>query len=101
MCIHRQERGRRSFGFPVSGEEFSSATLLATERNGPELWVGDAFGPESGLLAFAATGLGCVLIAAWVRWRYGRIALFAAIAVPPQQGNRSTPLEEIENATKS
>jgi len=73
------------FGFPVSGEEFSSATLLATERHGPELWVGDAFGPESGLLAFAAVGLGCVLIVAWVRWRYGRIALFTAIALPPQR----------------
>ncbi len=75
------------FGFPVSGEEFSSATLLATERNGPELWVGDAFGPESGLLTFAAVGLGCVLTVAWVRWRYGRIALFTAIAVPPQREN--------------
>lgn len=75
------------FGFPVSGEEFSSATLLATTRNGPELWVGDAFGPESGLLAFAAVGLGCVLILAWVRWRYGRIALFTAIALPPHREN--------------
>ncbi len=75
------------FGFPVSGEEFATATLLATTRSGPEVWVGDAFGPESGLLAFAAVGLGCVLIVAWVRWRYGRIALFTAIAIPPQREN--------------
>ncbi len=75
------------FGFPVSGEEFSSATLLATTRNGPELWVGDAFGPESGLLAFVAVALGSLLILAWVRWRYGRIALFTAIALPPQREN--------------
>jgi membrane protease YdiL (CAAX protease family) len=71
------------FGFRVSGERFSGATMLATLRNGPQLWVGDEFGPESGLLALAAVALGCLLIVAWVRLRYGQVRLCAAIAEPP------------------
>ncbi|MHC4609813.1 MAG: hypothetical protein ACYS7M_05645, partial [Planctomycetota bacterium] len=72
-------------GFLVSGEDFSSATLLATERNGPELWVGDAFGPEAGLLVFAAVILGCLLIVLWTRLRYGSAGLHTAIARAPER----------------
>ncbi|MHC4609910.1 MAG: lysostaphin resistance A-like protein [Planctomycetota bacterium] len=73
------------FGFRVSGEDFSSATLFAIEQDGPELWVGDAFGPESGLLVFAAVVLGCLLIVLWTRWRYGRAGLHTAIAKAPER----------------
>jgi membrane protease YdiL (CAAX protease family) len=71
------------FGFPVSGERFSGTTMLATLRNGPRLWVGDEFGPESGLIALAAVVLGCLLIVSWVRLRYGQVRLCTAIAEPP------------------
>ncbi|MHC4129581.1 MAG: lysostaphin resistance A-like protein [Planctomycetota bacterium] len=77
------------FGFPVSGEDFSSATLLATDRGGPELWVGDAFGPEAGLLTFAAVALGCVMIVLWTRLRYGSARLYTAIAEAPRPGRRN------------
>ncbi len=72
------------FGFTVSGMEFSWATILATEQSGPALWVGDAFGPESGLLAIGAVFLGCLLILLWVRLRYGRVGLHTSIATAPE-----------------
>ncbi|MHC4082766.1 MAG: lysostaphin resistance A-like protein [Planctomycetota bacterium] len=73
------------FGFPVSGEDLSSATLLATERGGPHLLVGDSFGPESGLLTIGAVVLGCLLIPLWTRLRYGSVGLHTAIARAPER----------------
>jgi membrane protease YdiL (CAAX protease family) len=73
------------FGFPVSGEDMSPVTLLATERGGPDLWVGDAFGPESGLLVIGAVVLGCLLIPLWTRLRYGSVGLHTAIARAPER----------------
>lgn len=67
------------FGFPVSGMDFSSATFIATEQNGPKLWIGDAFGPEAGLLAICAVVLGCLLVLLWVRLRYGHIGVHMTI----------------------
>ncbi len=58
--------------------------VFTTEQSGPELWVGDAFGPESGLLAIGAVLLGCLLIVSWVRLRYGRVGLLTSIAAPPE-----------------
>jgi membrane protease YdiL (CAAX protease family) len=73
------------FGSPVSGYTFDSATVIAIERNGPELWIGDAFGPEAGLLTLGAVVLGCLLIVLWVRLRYGRVQLFTTIAEAPER----------------
>jgi membrane protease YdiL (CAAX protease family) len=63
------------FGFPVSGLDFSSATFIASLQQGPELWVGGAFGPEAGLLSLSAVVLGCLLIPLWVRLHYGEVSL--------------------------
>ncbi len=54
------------FGFPVSGRDFSAATVIAVEEQGPALWTGGAFGPEAGLVGVAAVVVGCALVAAWV-----------------------------------
>jgi len=80
------------FGLPVSGMEFSWATIFATEQSGPPLWVGDAFGPESGLLAIGAVVFGCLLIALWVRWRYGRVGLHTSIAEAPERSVQKPPV---------
>jgi len=63
------------FGFPVSGGDLSPATFVVTQTHGPALWVGDAFGPEAGLLAISAMVIGIGLIALWVRLRRGCIRL--------------------------
>lgn len=72
------------FGFPVSGGDLSPATFVAVDAHGPALWVGDEFGPESGLLAIGAMVLGILLIALWVRLRRGCIRLHVAIAEAPR-----------------
>jgi membrane protease YdiL (CAAX protease family) len=69
------------FGFPVSGEMVSTAALLRIRQAGPTMWVGDAFGLESGLLAIGAVLLGCLLILLWVRLRCGRVRLSTSIAM--------------------
>jgi uncharacterized protein len=74
------------FGFPVSGTS-SPATFIAVQQGGPEQWTGGAFGPEAGLIGLFAIGFGSLLIALWVRWRYGRLNLREDIAIytPPGQ----------------
>lgn len=62
------------FGFTVSGDYPSTVSIIATQVNGPALWMGDAFGPESGLLAIGAVGLGCLFSVLWVRWRHATTA---------------------------
>jgi membrane protease YdiL (CAAX protease family) len=71
------------FGFPVSGLR-AGATLIAVAQAGPELWTGGAFGPEGGLVGVAAMLVGSGLIVAWVRRRYGRVALQGRLATPPR-----------------
>jgi uncharacterized protein len=74
------------YGFPVSGNTFARATLIAIEQQGPPLWTGGAFGPEAGLLGLCAILLGCGLIILWVRWQYGVVALQTDLAdYPPDQ----------------
>jgi uncharacterized protein len=69
------------YGFPVSGNDFTSVTVIAIEQGGPELWTGGAFGPEAGLIGIAAILLGCALTLGWVRARYGAIRLAAGLAI--------------------
>ncbi|MBN1259748.1 MAG: CPBP family intramembrane metalloprotease [Anaerolineae bacterium] len=68
------------FGFPVSGMA-TTASFLAIQQGGPDLWTGGAFGPEAGLMGIAAMLVGSGLTLLWVRWRRGRVALDQALAV--------------------
>ena len=70
------------FGFPVSGEAIATASLVKIKQTGPASWVGDAFGPESGLLVMGTVVFGCALIMLWVRLRRHRIGLHTAILRP-------------------
>jgi uncharacterized protein len=69
------------YGFPVSGNDFTSVTVIAIEQHGPDLWTGGAFGPEAGLIGIGAIILGCLLTLLWVRIRDGRLALYRPYAV--------------------
>jgi len=71
------------FGFPVSGMSRFRTTFIATEQTGPELWTGGAFGPEAGLVGFAAMLLGAVLTVLWVRQGRGEVRLATSLAEPP------------------
>ena len=63
------------FGFPVSGGRDFSATFVAIDQGGPNIWAGGDFGPEGGLIGVAAMLLGILLVIAWVYKRYGKIKL--------------------------
>ena len=73
------------YGFKVSGEDFNAATIFTIQQHGPELWVGNAFGPESGILALGAVILGCLLILLWIHLRYGHVRLYMAVAEAPER----------------
>ena len=68
------------YGFRVSGNDLSNTTFIAIQQAGPPLWTGGAFGPEAGLIGIVAMLLGLLLIALWVQWRYGTIAIHQALA---------------------
>ncbi|HEY89316.1 MAG TPA: CPBP family intramembrane metalloprotease [Thermoflexia bacterium] len=68
------------FGFSVSGLA-SYTSCFAIAQGGPALWTGGEFGPEAGLVGIIAIVLGSALVALWVRWRYGRIALHSSLAL--------------------
>lgn len=72
------------FGFPVSGMELTSASVVATESVGPEWVTGGAFGPEGGLLGLAAPLLGIAAVLAWVRLTHGSVRLATSITNPPR-----------------
>ena len=69
------------FGFPVSGNDFSTATVIAIRQGGPDLWTGGAFGPEAGLIGVGAMVLGALLIVLWLRWRDDGVQLCTDLAV--------------------
>jgi membrane protease YdiL (CAAX protease family) len=73
------------FGFPVSGTNFFPTTFTAIEQGGPKLWTGGAFGLEASLMGLFAVALGALLVAVWVRIRYGKLTFFTAIANPPPE----------------
>jgi len=63
------------YGFPVSGNVLSSATLIQIQQQGPIFWTGGDFGPEAGLMGLLALLLGGLLTVCWVQWHYGQIRL--------------------------
>jgi membrane protease YdiL (CAAX protease family) len=77
------------FGFPVSGTNFFPTTFIAVEESGPKLWSGGAFGPEASLMGLFAVALGALLVAIWVRIRYGKLEFFTAIANPPLERQKT------------
>ncbi len=77
------------FGFPVSGGDYRWATFISIEQGGPDLWTGGAFGPEAGLIGLAAILVGGLLIALWVRWRYGHVRLHTTLARAPEWPSNS------------
>ncbi len=68
------------FGFPVSGQG-NAPTFIAIEQSGSTVITGGQFGPEAGLAGLAAILLGSLLIAGWVRWRYGRVQPFSHLTI--------------------
>ena len=73
------------FGFPVSGIS-TPVTVVAVEVTGSPLLTGGDFGPEGGLFALVALGVGCLALAAWVRWREGELRIHESVAVPDLRG---------------
>jgi uncharacterized protein len=69
------------YGFPVSGLEIGPS-IVAVETTGPRLVTGGGFGPEAGVLGLGAMIAGSLLTVAWVRHRYGEVALDADVARP-------------------
>ena len=78
------------FGFPVSGADFRSATLIQIQQSGPEWLTGGAFGPEGGLLGIISNLLGILLIILWVKRRTGKAVLQTAISLPPTVINKNS-----------
>ena len=68
------------FGFQVSGVP-AGASFITIQQGGPILWTGGAFGPEAGLVSLVGIALGCLVILAWVRWRYGTIQTKYSLAI--------------------
>ncbi len=68
------------YGFPVSGNVLSSATIVRIEQQGPTLWTGGDFGPEAGLVGILALLLGSLLTVLWVQWHYGQLRLQRTLA---------------------
>lgn len=63
------------FGFPVSGNDFTTASVFSIRQLGPAMWTGGPFGPEAGLIGILAILFTSWAIVYWVRRRYGRTEL--------------------------
>lgn len=68
------------FGFPVSGNDFTTASVFIVRQGGPGLWTGGPFGPEAGLIGILAIAVTSWAIVVWVRKRYGKIEVDTALA---------------------
>jgi hypothetical protein len=75
------------FGFAVSGLDFGTSLVETTEQ-GPDLVTGGAFGPEAGLFGVGAMVLGMVVIAWYVRVRYGQVRLDPTVTIPELRWNQ-------------
>jgi membrane protease YdiL (CAAX protease family) len=75
----------QAFGLGFSGDAPRLGAFLVVTESDPtaRLWTGWPFAVEGGLLGTAAFVLGLLLIAAWVRWRRGRLRLDSSLAQPP------------------
>jgi membrane protease YdiL (CAAX protease family) len=71
------------FGFPVSGTNEFPARFISIKQAGPEIWTGGAFGPEGGLIGLFGFLVGLLLMALWLRFRYGKLSLQTVIAETP------------------
>lgn len=80
------------FGFPVSGQG-NAPSFIAINQLGNPIITGGQFGPEAGLIGLAAIFLGCLLIAGWVKWRYGRVQLFTQLTVPTRLAKKEDTIE--------
>lgn len=69
------------YGFPVSGLELGPS-IVAVETTGPRVVTGGGFGPEAGLIGLGAMVVGSLATVAWVRRRYGGVALDDGVARP-------------------
>lgn len=69
------------FGFPVSGATLGTS-VVRIEQAGPTAVTGGPFGPEAGLIGLGAIVVGTLSIVAWVRSRYGRVALAYELTMP-------------------
>ncbi len=72
------------FGFPVSGADFRSATLIQVQQLGPDWLTGGAFGPEGGFLGIMSNFVGILLIFFWVKKRTGKASIHTSISLPPK-----------------
>lgn len=63
------------FGFPVSGNDFTTASVITIRQLGPTAWTGGPFGPEAGLIGVLAIVFTSWAIVHWIRKRYGRVTL--------------------------
>jgi uncharacterized protein len=90
------------FGFPVSGTQ-AMPQFIEIEQRGPEIWTGGAFGPEAGIIGLLAIAVGCLLTAAWVRWRRGGLRLHEELAVyapaPLPAGGAPVEVQAVEVQT--
>ena len=62
-------------GMPVSGFVIAEAQLLTRTPHGSDWLTGGAFGPEASVLGLVAMLVGTAVSVAYVRARYGRLAL--------------------------
>jgi membrane protease YdiL (CAAX protease family) len=63
------------FGMPVSGFVLDDAAVLHRDVHGADVLTGGAFGPEASVIGLAAMLIGAALSIAYVRVRYGALAL--------------------------
>ncbi len=88
------------FGLPVSGTRFFETSVFAINQSGPERWTGGAFGPEAGLLGLLAIMVGMLAVVAWLRFRYGRLSLYTAMALPPlEKPARESEAVQVESVS--